>query len=82
MLPKVPRGLLRQTNKWEQFSVGDRVIVYDPVSRGFPKFQKHYVGHYEVASKPIAGGVTYIPSAWRTKNAPRNEGAYIPSPIL
>ena len=28
----------------ERFSVGDRVLVYDPVNRGFPKFQKHYVG--------------------------------------
>ena len=49
----------RQTNA-EQFSVGDRVLVYDPVSRGFSKFQKHFVGPYEVAAKPIAGGVTYI----------------------
>ena len=49
----------RQTNA-EQFSVGDRVLVYDPVSRGFPKFQKLFVGPYEVASKLIAGGVIYI----------------------
>ena len=43
----------RQNNA-EQFSVGDRVLVYDPVSSGFPKFQKHLVGPYEVASKPVA----------------------------
>ena len=49
----------RQENA-EKFSVGDRVLVYDPVSRGFPKFQKHFVGPYMVAAKPIAGGVTYI----------------------
>ena len=29
----------RQTNA-EQFSVGDRVLVYDPVSRGFPKISE------------------------------------------
>ena len=44
----------------ERFSVGDRVLVYDPVNRGFPKFQKHYVGPYVVSAKPIANGVTYI----------------------
>ena len=55
----------RQQNA-EQFSVGDRVLVYDPVSRGFPKFQKHFVGPYEVASKPIAGGVTYILRSYDT----------------
>ena len=49
----------RQTNA-EQFSVGDRVLVYNPVSRGFPKFQKNFFGPYEVTAKPIAGNVTYI----------------------
>ena len=44
----------------ERFSVGDRVLIYDQVNPGFPKFQKHFVGPYVVAAKPIAIGVTYI----------------------
>ena len=36
------------------------MLVYDPDSRGLPTFQKHFVGPYEVALNPIAGGVTYI----------------------
>ena len=35
-------------------------MIYEPVNRGFPKFQKHFVGPYVVAANPIANGVTYI----------------------
>ena len=35
----------------ESFAVGDRVLIYDPVNRGFSKFQKHYFGLYVVATK-------------------------------
>ena len=44
----------------ERFSVGDRVLVYDPVNRRCLKFQIHYVGPYVLAAKPIVNGVTYI----------------------
>ena len=44
----------------ERFSVRDQVLVYDPVNRGFPKFQKHYVGPYVVEAKPIVNGVSFI----------------------
>ena len=44
----------------ERCSVNDRMLVYDPVNRGFPKFLKHFVGPYVVAAKPIANGVTFI----------------------
>jgi len=44
----------------EQFQVGELVLVYDPVTKGSPKFNKFYKGPYEVAQKPIAGGVTYV----------------------
>ena len=43
-----------------RFSIGDYVLVKDPVARGFPKFRKNYRGPFVVVSKPIAGGVTYI----------------------
>ena len=43
----------------EQFSIGDMVLVYNPVTHGSPKFQKHWEGPYLVVSK-LAGGVTYI----------------------
>ena len=44
----------------EEFKIGDRVLVYDPVTKGSPKFEKHFKGPYLVAQKPIAGGVTYV----------------------
>ena len=43
----------------EQFSIGDMVLVYNPVAHGSPKFQKHWEGPYLVVSK-LAGGVTYM----------------------
>ena len=52
----------------ERFSVGDRVLVYDLVNRGFLKFQKHIVGPHVVADKPIANGVTFILRSLDTGN--------------
>ena len=43
----------------DQFSIGNLVLVYNPVTHGSPKFQKHWEGPYLVVSK-LAGGVTYM----------------------
>ena len=43
----------------KQFSIGDMVLVYNPVAHGSSKFQKHWEGPYLVVSK-LAGGVTYM----------------------
>ena len=43
----------------EQFSIGNLVLVYNPVTYGCPKFQKHWEEQYLNVSK-LAGGVTYI----------------------
>lgn len=43
----------------DKFAIGDLVLVYNPVLRGFPKFQKHWEGPYIVLSR-MARGVTYL----------------------
>ena len=43
----------------EHLAIGDLVLVYNPVMRGSPKFQKHWEGQYIVVSR-LAEGVTYI----------------------
>ena len=43
----------------EHLAIGKLVLVYKPVTRNSPKFQKHWECPYLVVSR-LSGGVTYI----------------------